>query len=264
MKSLLRYVGQGAIEIASDIGGMTLVLLRVLVRLIPWRCDRDELLRAMVHFGIASLPIIAATAIFTGLIMAVQSAAYVQQYGVYDLMGWFVGFTTFREVGPVLIGLIFSGRVGANHTSELATMRVTEQLDALRLLALDPYELIILPRTVTMVLGLAALLIFGDLIAVCSGAMGARLLSDVSFTQYANSFLQQVTAGDFLTGVVKAAMFGGAIAVVSTHFGLTAKGGSSGVGRAVNAQVVASATSLFVLDYFMTSMVSRLSSWNMF
>lgn len=251
----LDTVGTASLAVASEVGGMVLVLGRTLRALWPPRLDRDETWRALAAFGVASLPVVVATAAFTGVITVLQSALYVQRYGVYDYVGWYTGFVTFREVGPVLVGLVFSGRVGASNTSELATMAVTDQLDALRVLALDVYEVLVLPRTLAMVLGLGALCIYGDLVAVLAGAVSARLLVGVELVQFGRSLLERLSPGDFLVGLEKALAFGLVIAVVSTHFGLRARGGSTGVGRAVNAQVVACAVALFVVDYFMTSLI---------
>jgi len=247
--------GRTSIAAASDTGGMVLVLGQSLRRVARGRCDRDELLRSIVSFGLESLPIVLATAAFVGMIMVLQAVSYVRQYGVYDLVGWFTGFTTLREVGPVLIGLMFSGRVGANNTAELATMKVSEQLEALDVLALDVFELLIVPRAFAMIIGLSALVILGDLMAIIAGALCARVLVEVSFTQFVASVVGRVSVDDLSVGVVKALIFGAAIAVVSAHFGLSARGGSSGVGRAVNAQVVAAAVAIFILDYFLTSVV---------
>lgn len=248
-------LGAWALNIAEDVGGVTLVLGRSAQAAGRGRIDRAELLRSLYHFGVTSLPIVIATAAFTGMIMVLQGAAYVRLYGVYDLVGWYTGFSTFREVGPVLIGLMFSGRVGASNTSELATMRVTEQLDALRVLALDPYEIIIVPRAVAMVVSMFALVCLGDLVAVLGGALAANVLLDVDSAQFLTSLSTRVTVGDFVLGLEKALVFGLAIAMVSTYFGLSAKGGSTGVGRAVNAQVVGCALSLSLADYLLSSVL---------
>ncbi len=251
----LASIGGLALAVARDAGGMALVAARAARRLAPPRFDADELFRSMLAFGEASLPIVIATAAFTGAIMVVQAAMYVEQFGVYNLVGWYTGFSTFREVGPILVGLMFSGRVGANNTSELATMRVTEQLDALRILAIDVYELLVLPRLMSMIVALTALVVFADLFAVLAGALAARLLLGLDYQLFVSSMVTRLEPSDFLIGVGKAAAFGAVIAVVSTHFGMTARGGSTGVGRAVNAQVVGCALSLFVVDYILTSVI---------
>jgi phospholipid/cholesterol/gamma-HCH transport system permease protein len=255
VRAFVTSLGAASLRISFDAGGMALVLARVVRALLPPRLDRSELLRSLRSYGEQSLPIVAATGAFTGMIMVLQSAVYVEAFGVHNLVGWFTGFATFREVGPLLIGLMFSGRVGASNTSELATMRVTEQIDALRILAIDPYEALILPRTVSMVVALGGLVVYGNLVAVVAGALCARLLVDVEYGFFFSSLTEQLGPADFLIGVEKALLFGLVVAVVSTHFGLTARGGSTGVGRAVNAQVVACAVGLFLVDYFMTSVV---------
>ncbi len=255
MKALLSSLGALCLGIAADAGGMAAILARILRALVPPRLDVAELWRAMHSYGEQSLPIVLATGAFAGMIMVLQGAIYVESYGVHNLVGWYTGFATFREVGPMLIGLMFSGRVGANNTSELATMRVTEQLDALRVLALDVYEIIVLPRAASMVIALGALVILGNLVAVLTGAIGARLLVGVAYDQFFLSLTENLGPADFLIGVAKGLTYGLVVAVVSTHFGLRARGGSAGVGRAVNAQVVACAVGLFVVDYLMTSVV---------
>ena len=250
---MLQSIGALTLGVAEDAGGMALVAVRATRALFPLRIDRDEFFRSLIAFGEASLPIVFATAAFTGAIMVVQGAIYVKQFGVYNFVGWYTGFSTFREVGPLLVGLMFSGRVGANNTSELATMRVTEQLDAMRILALDVYGILILPRFVSMVIALFALVIFGDLVAVLSGALCARILLGLDYVLFFNSLLGRLEPWDFLVGLERALVYGGLIAIVSTHYGLNAKGGSTGVGRAVNAQVVGCAVALFLADYIITT-----------
>lgn len=252
---LVAAVGGATLVVATELGAIVLVLARIVRTSHPARLDRDETLRALGRFGVQSLPIVLATAAFTGVLTVLQSAVYVERYGVHDFVGWYSGFVTFREVGPVLVGLMFSGRVGASNTSELATMAVTEQLDALRVLALDVYELLIVPRTVAMVLALAALVVYGDAAALAAGALSARWLLGIDFAQFGRSLFERLTLGDLVVGIEKGIVFGLVIAVVSAHFGLTARGGSAGVGRAVHAQVVAGAVSLFVADYLMTSLI---------
>ncbi len=255
MLRLVTNVGEVALQFVHETGGVSLVLGRLCKRLFRFKIDGDEFFRSMRSYGEQSLLIIMLTAAFTGVIMVLQTAVYVKKFGVYDLVGWFAGFSTFREVAPLLIGLMFSGRVGANNCSELATMRITEQLDALRILALDVYELMILPRTLAMVLSMGVLTVFGNLMAVLSGALSARLLFDLEYNTFFFSLFDRLQPEDYLVGIEKALVYGFVIAIVSSHFGLNAKSGSRGVGRAVNAQVVACAVALFCVDYVMTSLI---------
>ncbi|HEY2407986.1 MAG TPA: ABC transporter permease, partial [Polyangiaceae bacterium] len=133
------------------VGGMGVLLWQIMRRL--WRADLDraELLRNLHRMGLKSLPIVTVTALFTGGIMVIQAAPIVERYGAQGLLGWGAGFGTLREIAPLLTALMINGRVGANNTAELGTMAVTEQLDALRALAIDPIEFLIAPRFVAIV-----------------------------------------------------------------------------------------------------------------
>jgi phospholipid/cholesterol/gamma-HCH transport system permease protein len=255
MGAILASIGGTSLQIARDAGGMAIVLVRILRALLPPRIDVDEVVRALRSYGEASLPIVVVTAALTGVIMVLQAGVHVADVGANDMIGWFSGFATFREVGPMMIALMFSGRVGASNASELATMRITEQLDALRILAIDVYEVLVIPRGIAMVVALAGLTIFGDVIAIATGALAARVLIGVSYHSYFVSIFTGLQPGDFLFGVEKAVGYGCVVAVVSSHFGLSARGGSSGVGRAVNAQVVGCAVGIFIVDYMLTSVL---------
>lgn len=245
-------MGASVLAIAQQLGGMGILTAQLLARLSPGRIDRYELVRNLHKMGVRSVGIVSLTALFTGAIMVVQAAPLVIRFNATDVIGWGAGFATLREVGPLLIALMFSGRVGANNTAELGTMVVTEQLDALRALAIDPLSYLILPRVISMITMLFVLTIIGDVVAVGGAIISADALLDVDARQFMNSFLELLTPWDFLQGLVKATAFGTMIAITSCHFGITAKGGAPGVGRAVNAAVVAAAIGIFVMDYFST------------
>lgn len=252
---LPQHLGQTVVGIAQETGGILLLLFRILRRLFPPRLDYDETWRNLYKMGVRSVPIVMLTAFFTGLLMVIQSAAYVKQYSAREMLGWGVGMSVFREIGPILIALMFSGRVGSNNTAELATMTVTEQIDALRALAIEPIRFLIVPRFLSMVIMLTLLTVIGDLLAILGGGIFSETLMDVDFNTFANSLLSYVKLSDFTHGIAKATIFGVVIGVVSCHFGLNVKGGARGVGRAVNACVVSSAVGIFVLDYFVTGLL---------
>jgi len=154
-------------------------------------------------------------------------------------------------VGPLMISRKYSGRVGANNTAELATMVATEQIDALRSLAIDPLSYLVLPRALAMVIMLVVLEIVGVTIALGGAVVASSVMLEVDLNQFLASFFV-LDEWDFLHGVVKSFVFGTLIAVTSCSYGLRATGGAPGVGRAVNAAVVTAALGLFVLDYFAT------------
>lgn len=203
--------------------------------------------------AVKSLPIVIVTAIFTGAITVIQAAPIVTQYQATGLLGWGAGFTIFREIAPLLTALMISGRVGANNTAELGTMVVTEQVDALRALAIDPISFLVLPRVIGIITTLLCMTIYADFVAVLGAALAAQGLVGVSPVSFYNGLISSDHGvADVMNGLVKSLAFGLMIAISSCYFGLATKGGAPGVGRAVNATVVASAAGIFVLDYIVS------------
>lgn len=256
MTRILAMIGAMSMSFLREAGGIFMMIGAIGRRIFPPRLDAKETWRAFYKVGVKSFPIVVVTAILTGAIMVIQAANYVEQYGAYSLLGWGAGYSVMREVGPILIGLMFSGRVGANNTAELGTMKVTEQVDALRALAIDPVNYLVMPRFWAMIVMLVLLLVVGDLTALLGGALTSQLLVGVSPRLFFASLLEYTYLMDFVSGVIKAGAFGFAIAVISCHFGMTVRGGAVGVGRAVNNSVVASAIGIFLLDYVLTYMMT--------
>jgi len=250
--SLLRGAGGAVMELCRQLGGMTMLCGYVLASLVRGRCDRRELLRNLYKMGVVSVPIVAMTAFFTGGIMVIQSGIFVRRFSAYGLLGWGAGFAVFREVGPILIGLMFSGRVGANNTAELGTMAVTEQIDGLRALAIDPIPFLIAPRVLAMVISLFCLLVLGDAIAIGGGMILGKLLLGVEYSSFFASFAENVKLWDLMVGLIKGIFFAFSIALTSSHYGLSVRGGAVGVGRAVNDAVVAAALTIMISDNLLT------------
>ncbi|MGE0549291.1 MAG: MlaE family ABC transporter permease [Kofleriaceae bacterium] len=245
-------VGTTTIRIAQEVGGIVVLAALVLRALIPPRVDGPELVRNLYKMGNRSVPIVALTAFFTGGLMMLQAGPFVQKLGATSLAGWGAGYAVLREIGPILIALMFSGRVGANNTAELGTMTVTEQLDGLRALAIDPVQFLVVPRVIAMIVMLIALTVIGDLVALLGAAVLGRAMLDIDWTTMYYSFADNLKIGDFLHGFYKSIAFGTAIAMSSCYFGVTVRGGAVGVGKAVNAAVVAAAVSIMLLDFFFT------------
>lgn len=248
----LSRIGTRFMGWSFEVGGMLILMLQIFRSMLPPRLDGPETWRNLHRVGVKSFPIVVVTAVLTGAIMVIQSGMYIEQYGAYGLLGWGAGYSILREVGPIMIGLMFSGRVGANNTAELGTMRVTDQVDALRALAIDPVAYLVMPRFVAMISMMFMLVIVGDFTALLGGAVTSEVLLGVDMELFAWSVATFVYLSDFTHGLVKAVAFGFAIAVISCHFGMNARGGAVGVGRAVNASVVGSAIAIFVIDYFIT------------
>lgn len=249
-------IGAAVVEIAGTVGGMAVLLASVARRVVRASVDGSELKRNMYKMAVKSTPIVVTTALFVGAIAVIQAAPLVERYGAYGLLGWGAGFGTLRELGPLLTALMISGRVGANNTAELGTMVVTEQVDALRILAIDPLAFLIAPRFLAIVFTLFLATAYADAVALIGAALAGKAMLGVEFSVFYNGLSSGLlNFGDVAHGLIKSVSFGIMMAISSCYFGLSAHGGAPGVGRAVNAAVVASATGIFILDYLVSFVI---------
>ena len=251
--SIFEKAGASLLEIAFTVGGMGILAGKIFARIVTLRLDGAEVMRNLYKMGVKSLPIVVVTALFTGAIMVIQAAPLIERFGAYGLLGWGAGFGTLREIAPLLTALMIHGRVGANNTAELGTMVVTEQIDALRVLAIDPIAFLIAPRCIAMIVTLFVSTIFADGLALLGAAYAGQGLLGVAPEVFYNGVTSGLLGiGDVLNGLVKSVVFGIVMALASCQYGLGVKGGAPGVGRAVNATVVASAAGIFILDYLVS------------
>jgi phospholipid/cholesterol/gamma-HCH transport system permease protein len=252
----LAAIGGATMGAARDAGGIVVLAFQVARSLLPPQLDGRELVRNLYKMGYRSLPIVTMTALFVGALMVIQFAAFVKQYGARGLIGWGTGYAVLREVGPLMIGLMFSGRVGANNAAELGTMTVTDQIDGLLALAIDPIRYLIVPRVLAMMITLAVMTMVGDAVAIFGVMVASHAILDIHPLTIWYSLVDNIGVADFLHGMGKSLVFGAAIGLSSCYFGLTVKGGAIGVGKAVNAAVVSAAVSICFLDFLMTYLTS--------
>lgn len=255
MTAILNSLGQRVLSMLHDLGGLGRLLYFMMHGIVTGQFDRVEFWRSMYRVGVKSFVVVSMTAAMVGGIAAIQAVQLVEQFGATSMVGGGVGVTTLREIGPILIGLMFSGRVGANNTAELGTMAVTDQIDALRALAINPINYLLGPRFVAIVFMMFCLTAIGDLISISAAAGTIYLLIDLDPRLFYGSFIDMLEFWDFGSGMAKAFVFGIAIALVSNYYGINTSGGAVGVGRAVNSAVVASAMSIFVFDYILTALL---------
>lgn len=251
-EKLVRRVGRGIVSTSQQAGGIVVLLGKILRRFFPPDIDYFEFKRNLHKMGNKSLFIVGLTSVFVGAIMVVQASVYVQQFSAYAFVGWGAGFVILRELGPILIALMFSGRVGANNTAELGTMVVTEQIDGLRALSIDPISYLIVPRFLSMIIMLFALTVYGDIIALFGAAGFGQVMLGIEVRVFFSGVTTMLGPWDLWIGLIKSLVFGLIIALSSCYYGLAVRGGAPGVGRAVNSSVVASAVGIFVSDYFLT------------
>ena len=202
--------------------------------------------------GVGSLPIVLAAIFFTGAALALNSATTLSRFGALGLIGQLVSIGIVRELGPVLAGLVVSGRNAAGMASELGSMVVTEQIDAMRALGTDPTKKLVTPRVISTVLMLFFLTILGDFMGLLGGWFVASGLLHLDSRQYWTNTWQSLVFEDVFTGLVKPVVFGFIIATIGCYFGLSTKGGTQGVGRSTTEAVVAAMILVIIVDVVVT------------
>jgi len=245
------FIGRSSISYATLIGGVFLLFLNILINFL--KISYKEVIYELYSIGVKSLPIIFMSGVFVGIIMVIQTGFYVRAYNITEILGWAVGFTGFREIAPLVVGLMFSGRIGANNTADLASMKVSEQLDALKILTIDPITYIIIPRFIAIITMIILLTIIADFMTIVSGLGTAKLLLGMDYNIFYDSFFSYIKINDFTTGLMKSFVFGIIIAVISSYYGLQAKRSSKDIGILVNKSVVFTAVSIFIIDYVLTT-----------
>jgi len=211
-------------------------------------------IREMESIGVRSLGVAGITAIFTGMVLALQTAYSLPGLGVKYYIGTVVSKSVVRELGPVLTALIVGGRIGAGMTAELGTMKVTEQIDAMRSMAADPIKKLVAPKLAGTLVMLPALTILGNVLGVAGGLVIAVYQLNLTPGFYINDVLGSLTIDDICSGIGKSVFFAYFIATIGCYNGLTARGGADGVGRATTNTVVMASIMVLVSDFFLTKL----------
>src|SRR6266404_3772724 len=239
-------------QIIASIQEYSILSWRAIINLFSRPRYWADVFTQMDSIGVGSMPIVVLTGFFTGCVLALQSATSLQQFGSVSLTGNLVALSMVKELGPVLTGLMVSGRNASGMASELGSMKVTEQIDAMRALGTDPSKKLVTPRVSATVVMLFFLSIISDLLGLTGGWMVSALLLGLNSHQYWNSAYQSLGFHDVLMGLMKPVMFGFIIATIGCYYGLTTKGGTQGVGRSTTQAVVAASVLLLLLDFFVT------------
>lgn len=214
-----------------------------------------DMFRQADLIGVGSLPIVLLTGFFTGAVLALQSSNTLERFGSLSLIGQLVAASMVRELGPVLTGLMVAGRNASGMASELGSMQVTEQIDAMRALGTDPTKKLVTPRVIGTMVMLFFLTIISDFVGLLGGSMVAGLLLGLDTHQYWNNAWQSLQFADVFMGLAKPVFFGFIVASVGCYYGLSARGGTQGVGRATTQAVVAASVFLIVVDFLITRLL---------
>lgn len=215
----------------------------------------SDIYTQMDSIGIGSLPIVVLTGFFTGCVLALQSAVALKEFGAVSKTGSLVALSMVKELGPVLTGLMVSGRNASGMASELGSMKVTEQLDAMRALGTDPVRKLVTPRIVATVFMLFFLTILSDAFGIAGGALVSVTLVGLNATAYLTTSYQGLVYGDVIQGLTKPIFSGFIIASVGCYFGMNTTGGTQGVGRATTQAVVVSSVLIIVVDLLVTRLM---------
>jgi len=238
----------------ADLGGMVLLARDAVRQALRGPFEARLWLDQCFELGFRSLTITNITVLFTGMVLALQTSFSLAAYGGKPFVGDIVALSIVRELGPVLTALVVAGRVGAGITAELGSMAVTEQVDALRVLAASPVKKLVVPRVGALTLMLPLLTILADFIGIFGGLLIAILEIGQSRVFYLRHVVDALTFSDIASGIGKSVFFGFFIGVIACHNGLRATGGADGVGRATTNTVVVASISVIVSDFFLTKL----------
>jgi phospholipid/cholesterol/gamma-HCH transport system permease protein len=239
------------LEQLGDVGLLTRDFLRYLVRR-PF--ETRPFLDQLDIVGVRSLNVVNLTAIFSGMVLALQMGQFLAKFGAKIYVSRIMGLSLLRELGPVLSALMIAARVGAGITAELGTMKVTEQIDAMRALATSPIKKLVVPRVLATIVMMPILTILADVVGLVGGYFISVSQLGVSGSYFYSSLIQNVELGDLFSGLGKSVFFGYEIAIIACAKGLNATGGADGVGRATTTAVVASSIAVLISDFFLTKL----------
>src|SRR5271166_62093 len=233
----------------GEVGVLTADFFRYLVRR-PF--EGRLLLDQLDAVGVKSVNVVNLTAIFSGMVLALQMGQFLAKFGAKIYVSRIMGLSLLREMGPVLSALMVAARVGAGITAELGTMKVTEPIDAMRSLATSPIKKLVVPRVLATVNMVPILTVLADAVGLFGGLVISVTQLGVSAGYFYSSLIQNAQLGDLLSGLGKSVFFGFEIAIIACAKGLSATGGADGVGRATTSAVVAASITVLISDFFLT------------
>jgi phospholipid/cholesterol/gamma-HCH transport system permease protein len=250
----LAPIGQSALAVSAAAGGLALFGARAISRGVVGPFHWRQILRQMLDIGYFSLPVVGLTAIFTGMVLALQSYTGFSRFEAASAIPTIVVLSMTRELGPVLAGLMVAGRVGASMAAELGTMRVTEQIDALTTLSTDPFRYLVFPRIIAGLLMLPVLVLVADIIGVMGGFIVSVVKLGFGPVEYLNRTFEFLETMDVVSGLVKASVFGFLVALMGCYQGYNSRGGAQGVGTATTRAVVSASILILTANYIVTEL----------
>lgn len=214
-----------------------------------------DIFTQMDSIGIGSMPIVLLSGFFTGCVLALQSATSLKEFGAVSMTGTLVALSMVKELGPVLTGLMMAARNASGMASELGSMKVTEQIDAMRALGTDPIRKLVTPRVYATIFMLFFMTMIADAVGIAGGAIVSIAMLGLNFSSYIHTSYQSLVMGDVVQGLTKPIFSAFIISSVGCYFGMNTKGGTQGVGKATTSAVVFSSISIIVCDFLVTRLM---------
>ena len=253
MLRALASIGAAALGFMAATGRIVAFALTALVTGLSPPFYLRVILRQMLEIGYFSLPVVGLTAIFTGMVLALQSYTGFSRFSAESAIATVVVLSVTRELGPVIAGLMVAGRVGAAMAAEIGTMRVTDQIDALTTLSTDPLRYLVLPRLVAGLVALPFLVLIADIIGVFGGFLVGAYKLNFNPSSYLSQTWDHLETMDVVSGLIKAAVFGFVVTLMGCYHGYQSRGGAAGVGQATTYAVVSASILILLLDYVLTA-----------
>jgi phospholipid/cholesterol/gamma-HCH transport system permease protein len=219
---------------------------------------RHDIIEQLDAVGVQTLIVVVLTGFFTGAVLALQSGLTLDQFGARPVVGRLVATSMIKELGPVLTGLMLTGRVGSGIAAELGSMVVTDQINALRALGTDPVRKLVVPRMIAGTLMAPVLTVIADFVAIFGGWIVARFQLQVATGLYWSSVVRALMLEDIWMGLIKPFVLGFVIVTIASHVGLRTKGGTQGVGHSTTVSVVAGSVAVIAVDYFVTQLLTAM------
>ena len=255
MKTVLEAIGRGVLSLFEGVGRFFELLGQTLLGLVRPPYQMALAAKQVVRVGVDSVPVVFLTALFTGGVLALQTFKGFQRFHAEGYIGSVVALSMLRELGPVLTGLMVTGRAGSAMAAELGSMRVTEQIDALVALATDPVQYLFVPRVLAAILVTPMLVVLADATGILGGYVVAVQYLGANPVVYMNNTFQFLNMDDLTSGLIKSAVFGLLLAMIGCQTGFDTKGGAEGVGVSTTAAVVFGSLAILIADFFLTKVL---------
>lgn len=251
----LDYIGRSVMHAVEEMGRISLLFLSILFWMVRPPLKLRNIFKQMEFVGVKSIFVVVLTGTFTGMVMTLQGYHGFRLFSAESLVGSTVALSMTRELGPVLTSLMVTARAGSAMAAELGTMRVTEQIDALSVMAANPIKHLIVPRVIASVLMVPLLTVIANFVGIAGSYFVGVDLLGINRGDFVNNIYKMLELNDIYSGLVKAAFFGLVLSVVGCYKGFNTTGGAEGVGRATTQAVVISSITILVSDYFLTAIM---------